>query len=211
MLPNVQAENGDAGAGSRQPLEGIVLVGGVRHHQLVSLQSQPGPPAAEAAGRSSIELCLELVDRPEGLVDRCLQLGTRAVVPAGCPQDLPEEAVVVVTTPVVPVPQNGCHSARIKICTHQSPLNLPPGGGGGDVVHKGEERCGPQRPRSLSIETRTSNLVAKVVKELRCLITSKKFTSMMACLTRPTGHAVAPVAAYVLPTFPQGGFAVHDG
>lgn len=62
MLPDVQAQNGDAVGEAGDPLDGVILVGGVSDSQLVPLQDQPGPSAAKAARSRSVELRLELID-----------------------------------------------------------------------------------------------------------------------------------------------------
>lgn len=79
------------------------LVGRGGHGQLaVLLHHQPGPAAAEARGRSRVELILECVKRAKVLVDGRLQVGGGPVGLCGAGHHLPEQRVVVVAAAVVP-------------------------------------------------------------------------------------------------------------
>ena len=83
MLPDVEAEDrlafdpGDGLAHDR-----VVLIRGGADLELAAVHDEPGPAAAEAPGAGRVELLLELIERPEGL------LIASASLPDGLPADL---------------------------------------------------------------------------------------------------------------------------
>mmetsp|Transcript_85787 Transcript_85787/g.223871 ORF Transcript_85787/g.223871 Transcript_85787/m.223871 type:complete len:216 (-) Transcript_85787:306-953(-) len=104
MLPNVAAEDGNAGCPLNTVHQRVVLVRGRRDGQALVLgDHEPHPPRAKACARSTcrLKLRLHVVERPESLVDSGSQSSRRLASSARWRHLGPEHVVIVEATSVV--------------------------------------------------------------------------------------------------------------